>query len=158
MLSHVDDATERVNLTRRGFDAAFQRMCTASTVEEAEDELHTLLSQFYRLAEVAKNSMGGTRFYKALDSSDRLRAARALLWVRTFDAHAGVVVADLSGKPFSSYFTEMFGVLVWKPLGELPEQIDRHGHGRHELYARLLAGRPVLDSSRSIFDDVAALV
>src|ERR1035437_9290970 len=56
------------------------------------------------------------------------------MWVRNFDTHQTVVVADM-GDSFTDYFTEMFGTLVWRPLADLPEQ--RSNYGRADYDAQL---------------------
>ena len=54
-------------LTRviRAFDAAFLRMCQATTVEQLEDELSNMLHQLYRLSEMVKYRLGDASFYAA---------------------------------------------------------------------------------------------
>jgi hypothetical protein len=79
------------------------------------------------------------------------------MWARTFDTHDTVVVASV-GDVFSDFWTELWGVLVWKPLASLPEQVDNHGHGRHLDYRDVLQGRAVLDTTRRAFDAMAALL
>ena len=62
------------------------------------------------------------------------------------------------GDVFPDYFTAMYGVLVWKPLASLPEQIDRRSHDRDLDYASLLENRSVLGTTRRAFDALAALL
>jgi hypothetical protein len=76
------------------------------------------------------------------------------MWVRNFDTHEAVVVADM-GDSFTGYFTEMFGTLVWRPLADLPEQSSLYGRGDYDAQ---LAGRPVLDTAQRAFDTLAAMV
>jgi hypothetical protein len=140
---------------RRAFDSAFQRICSATTPADAEDEFSNALNHMYRLNELGKNRLGKDAFHKKLLGSDDLRAARAAIWARTFDVHDVVAVAAM-GDVFSDYFTEMFGVLVWNPLANLPEQTDKYD--RHLDYAKFLEGMPVLDTTRCAFDAMAALL
>src|ERR1035437_2337087 len=56
------------------------------------------------------------------------------MWVRNFDTHQTVVVADMDDS-FTDYFTEMFGTHVWRPLADLPEQ--RSNYGRADYDAQL---------------------
>lgn len=153
-MSTPDPQLDRV---RRAFDSAFRRMCAASTEADVEDELSNLLCHLYRLNELGKNRLGKDTFHKKLLDSDDLRTARAAVWARTFDAHDVVVVAPLADG-FSDYYTELYGVAVWEPLVQLPEQTDKWGHNRHQDYKHLLADRPVLDTTRRAFDAMAALL
>ena len=146
---------------RRPFDAAFHRMCSATTVGDLEDELSNALHHLYRLAELCKTRFGvdSQAFYHGstavLRRSQDLRAARAIAWARAFDTHETVVVASHSDI-YSNFYTEMYGSLVWKPLAQLPVQTDKHD--RHIDYQSELQGRPVLDSIRRAFDALAALL
>jgi hypothetical protein len=151
-MSTPDPDLDRV---RRAFDEAFGRMCAAATEANVESELSNMLNHLYRLGELGKGRLGDKTLYKKLVGSDDLRAARAAMWARTFDAHHVVVVAPL-GDRMSDYFTEMYGVAVWEPLANLPEQTDKHD--RHLDYSNLLEGRPVLDTTRHAFDAMAALL
>ena len=151
----TEDTTDRVVRIRRAFDAAFQRLCEAKNPEVAEDELSNLLCQLYRLSELVKHEFDDDkRFYDALRATPDRCAARAAMWVRNFDTHNAVVVADM-GDSWPDYFTEMFGTLVWRPLAELPEQSSPYGRGDYDAQ---LAGRPVLDTARRAFDTLAAMV
>jgi hypothetical protein len=153
----TEDVTDPVVRIRRAFDAAFLRMCAAKNPEVAEDELSNLLSQIYRLGElVKKRKFGGNnkRFNAALCGTLEGSTARATLWARTFDTHDAVVVGKM-GDVFSDFFTEMFGILVWRPLTDLPEQSSKYG--QHDDYATYLAGRAVLDTARLAFDTLATM-
>jgi hypothetical protein len=128
-------------------------MCAAATQSDLEAELSNLLHHLYRLGELCKTHLGMDRFYESLVSSDDLRAARAAMWARTFDTHDIVAVASV-GDVYSEFYTEMYGVLVWKPLEALPEQTDKYK--RHLDYRYYLQNRPVLDTTRRAFDALAA--
>jgi hypothetical protein len=137
-------------------------MCAASTVADLENELSNMLHQLHRLGELPRWRLGptGTRlspqaFGAVLAGSDDLRAARAAMWARRFDTHDLVVVASPAGLS-STYYTAMYGVLAWQPLGSLPEQADPDG--RHRDYADMLEGRAVLDMMRRAFDAMAGLL
>lgn len=140
---------------RRTIDSAFQRVCAATTPTDAENEFSSMLDWLYRLNELGKRRLGDKTFHQRMVGSDDLRAARAAIWARTFDVHRVVAVAAM-GDVFSDYFTAMFGVLVWKPLASLPEQIDKYD--RHLDYASFLENRSVLGTSRRAFDAMAALL
>ena len=142
---------------RRAFDTAFRRICEATTPADAEDDFSNLLGQLYRLNELGKSRFGKDTWHKKLTDSDDLRAARAAVWARTFDAHDVVDVASM-GNVFPEVYTAMYGVLVWKPLASLPQQTDIHGHDRHLDYASFLENRGVLGTSRRAFDAMAALL
>ena len=142
---------------RRAFDSAYRRMIAAVTPADAEDEFSNTLNHMYRLNELGKSRLGKNTFHEKLLGSYDLRAARAVIWARTFDVHRVVAVADMGGV-YSAYFTAMYGVLVWKPLASLPDQTDKSGHGRHLDYAGFLEKRRVLETSRRAFDALAALL
>jgi hypothetical protein len=141
-------------------------MCFAGTQAQLEEELSNTLHHLYRLSELCKRRLdeclGGVtknelnrRYSELLESTNDLRAARAAMWARSFDTHESVVVASPKDA-YSNYYTNMYGVLVWKPLEDLPEQIDKHNLGRHIDYRDLLQGRPVLDTIRRAFDAMAS--
>jgi hypothetical protein len=149
------DVTDAVVRIRRAFDAAFLRMCEAKNPETAEDELSNLLSQIYRLRELVRKELGDTPFFAAMSLTPERQAAGGAVWVRTFDTHDAVVVGKM-GDIYTDYYTEMYGTLVWRPLIDLPEKSNAHGHD--DEYATQLAGRPVLDTVRRAFDALAAMV
>jgi hypothetical protein len=126
-------------------------MCQATTSEQLEDELSNLLHQLYRLAEMLKYRMGDARFHVATAG---LKEARAALWIRTYDTHDLVMSAEV-GDRYSDYYTEMYGVLEWKPLASLNLPTDKHG--RHLDYATAFECRTVLDTIRLAFDQLAQL-
>jgi hypothetical protein len=165
MAAAPDAEFERI---RPAFDAALMRMCAAPTQGELHDELSNVLHHLYRLAELCKHrrNLTSKTFYGKngpLTASNDLRAARAIAWVRKFDTHDTAVVAA-PGDVYSNFYTMMYGVLVWKPLAQLPEQIDSAGHDRHLDYENQLkdpvtgARLPVLDTIRRAFDAMAALL
>jgi hypothetical protein len=149
-----DPQLDRVRLA---LDATFLRICEATTPADVEAAFSSALDRLYRLKELGKQRLGKAAFHQMLLGSDDLRAARASVWARTFDVHVVVAVASM-GDVFPDYFTAMYGVLVWKPLASLPEQIDRRSHDRHLDYASLLENRSVLGTTRRAFDALAALL
>ena len=153
-MSTPDPDLDRV---RRAFDAAFRRMRTASTVAEQEDELSNLLQHLDKLGELCRRRLGSSGkplskedFGKLLCGSDDLRAARAAMWARTFGTHETMVVV-LVGDIYTDTYGEM--PASWKPLTK-----DDPGVGRDQDYADLLKNRPVLDTTRRVFDAMAALL
>jgi hypothetical protein len=146
---------QQVERIRRPFNAAFYRLCSATTEAEQEDEVSNLLCHLYRLGELAKRRLGEGPFHKLLNGSDDLRAARAAMWARKFDTHDAVAVAfpaDIDGPAYGA----IYGASAWKPLASLPQQTDKYG--RHVDYADVLEDRPVVDTVRRAFDAMAALL
>jgi hypothetical protein len=140
---------------RRPFNAAFYRLCSATTEAEQEDEVSNLLCHLYRLGELGKRRLGAESFYKMLGGSDDLRAARAAMWARKFDTHDVVVVAlpaDMDGPGYGA----LYGASAWKPLASLPQQTDKYG--RHVDYVDVLEYRPVVDTIRRAFDAMSVLL
>jgi hypothetical protein len=139
---------------KRAFDESFKRMCSAPYDTDLEDELSNLLHHLYRLAEWARKQKGLAKvdfFRAALAQSPEARPA---LWVRTFDTHDALVTAS-TGDVYSDYYTNMYGVLVWEPLQTL--QATDATFGRDNDYAVSLAGKPVLDTIRAAFDQLARI-
>ena len=137
------------------FDAAFTRMCEAESVSELESELSNVLNQLYRLRELARKRFGDSRYYELVKGSNGLRIIRAIVWARKFDVHDTVVMAELSDM-YTNYYTEMYGVLAWKPLSLLPEQTDNYD--RHLDYISTLENRPVLDTTKDAFTILKELI
>ena len=59
------------------------------------------------------------------------------------------------GDRFSDYFTQMDGVLEWKPLTSLHLPTDKHH--RHLDYATAFECRTVVDTIRLAFDQLVQL-
>jgi hypothetical protein len=147
---------------RRAFDAAFRRMCAATTVADLEDELSNMLHHLYRLGELCRWRLGPPgrqlskkEFGERLLRSDDLRAARAAMWVRADDTHNLFAVVTAPAAPadlYTDFYTEMYGVLAWQPLTETDPA------GRDQDYADTLEGRAVLGTTRRAFDAMAALL
>lgn len=154
----VDPKLERV---RRAFDAAAQRLRVATTQAEVEDELSNMLHHLYRLGELCRRQLAKPPaqqlskkdFDERLRRSDSLRTARAAMWMRAADTH-DLVAVDMATPPdtYGDIYGDVYGAADWKPV----TQTDPHG--RHDDYAKVLAGRSVLDTTRRAFDAVAALL
>jgi hypothetical protein len=156
------DLHEKRDRVRRAFDAAFQRMCAATTVDDVEDELSNLVHHLYRLGELCRwrfgppgKQLSPEDFGRVLLGSDDLRAARAVMWVRADDTHnlfmevaPPAALADV----YPDYYTAMYGTLVWQPLTK-PDSA-----GRDKDYADTLKGRSVLGTTRRAFDALASLL
>jgi hypothetical protein len=128
-------------------------MCAASDFEAAEDHFGHALADVYSLYELAKQPPSDKAARRtALEASEEGRIVLAVAWARTFNSHELIEVsraADL----YSDYYTELYGVLAWRPRSDFTTNHD--GEGRHAFYDSLLAGKPVLDTLQKA---VAALV
>jgi hypothetical protein len=151
----------KLQQVRRAFNSVAARLRAAKTHAEVEDELSNLLHQLYRLGELcrwrlapagAKLTPQAFGALLAAGSSD-LRAARAALWVRTFDTHdlAAIDMATPSDT-YGDRYSDTYGAVDWKPL----TQTDPDGWDLD--YAAELEGRPVLDTSRRAFNALAGLL
>lgn len=127
-------------------------MCEAATLDAAVDPLNEMLNQLYRLSELAKRKhYGGDAdlFYRALAGVTGGDAAAAALWARTFDVHHAFEVGE-SADVHSNYYTNLYGVVVWKQRSQLPPPNPKHkAYGRELLYDAHMAGLPVLDTTRT---------
>ena len=132
----------------RAFRTAFRHMCEAAIFDDAADQLSNMLHQLYRLSELAKATLGGApNLYQQLAQVAGGDVAAAVLWVRTFDTHAAVKVGEPSDV-YSNYYTNLYGVLVWKQRAQLPPADPKFPpYGRDVLYDQHLAGKPVLDTT-----------
>ena len=119
-------------------------MCAATTLDDLAIELANALNHLYRLSEHLKRDMGEKPFFERLRSSTELRTVSAIRWVRGFEVHEVTEIAEV-GDVYSDFYTEMYGVLVWRPLACLRVPTDQHGNDR--VYVDYLEGRPVLDWS-----------
>jgi hypothetical protein len=147
--------TEPIDRVRFAFDAAFGRMCAATTADELTAELSNMLHHHYRASEERRGARPREAHYRDLTDDPLLHASLALIWVRTFDTHDGLVTAQLDGV-YSKFYTELFGVLVWTQ--GFAETVRPDGHGRDRLFSQLLEGRPVLDTLRTAFDTLSGPV
>jgi hypothetical protein len=147
---------------RRPFDAAFLRMCQAKSVDLLRDELSNMLQHTYRLSELCrrrwklnKNDHHGLNAKVA-----RVPGALGAIWIRSFDTHE---IAELSTTDdvYSDFYTELYGVAVWKPLEAMPfvhRPAERSAMlARYDDY-RNLERMPVLDTMRPAFDGLASLL
>jgi hypothetical protein len=137
------------------FDAAFLRMCEAETSDALMAELSNMLHHLFRLREHCKNRVPG--YYATEQSGSELSAARGASWARNLDTHELFDTASLEDV-YSGYYTAVYGTLVWKPLADLPSQVDSTGNHREVDYAAELEGKVILDSLRGAFDAMAALL
>lgn len=155
---------------KRPFDAAFLRMCQAADPDLLDDELSNMLQQMYRLGELRKRrwkraaspSAPGTGKLTETELNAKVKAVPGVmgaLWIRAFDTHDVVQVSTLKDA-YTDFYTEMYGVLVWKPVASMPFVIEptKNPHlDRYEDYKASLQNRPVLDTMRQAFDGLAML-
>jgi hypothetical protein len=153
-------ADPELHAVRHAFGAAFLRMCQAETEDALAAELSNLLHHLFRLRELCVRRLG-PGFYATAAASSDLRAAMGACWARNFDTHEVYAPADVSedgyGDFYSDYYTALYGVVLWKPLAQLPRQQDP-GHHREVDYVAELEGKPVLDTLRRAFDGLAGLL
>jgi hypothetical protein len=154
----TDDEFEAV---RRPFDAALLRMCQAGDVDLLRDELSNMLHHMYRLGELRRRRWSISTDVNA-QVNQRAKAVPGVmgaLWIRCYDTHE---IASLAtpGDVYSDYYTEMYGVLVWKPLAAMPfaSRPKRVAMSdRYDDYEVALRNKPVLDTLRGAFDGLKAL-
>jgi hypothetical protein len=141
---------------KRAFDRAFADMCAASDFEAAEDHLSHALCDFYSLYEQAKLPPCQKLRRAALEASPAGRAALAIAWVRKFHTHRLIEVSN-AGDLYSGYYTNLYGVLVWRDRADITTIEDDEGH-RHEFYDAELAGKPTLDTLQKAVSAVVAVI
>ena len=140
---------------KRAFDRSFAAMCDAADFEAAEDHLGHALTDFYRLYERAKHPPSSPAARKtALEATGNGKAALAIAWVRTFHTHDVVEVSEASDI-YSDYYTNLYGVLAWRPRSNFTSNPD--GEGWHLFYDRYLEGRSVLDTLQTAVSAVVAV-
>jgi hypothetical protein len=145
---------QELHAVRYAFDAAFQRLCEARDDDALMAELSNVLHHMFRLRELCRRRLG-PGFVAVETSTADLREARAACWARNFDTHrlyAPATTADV----YSDFYTERYGVLVWKPLSALPATTDRYG--RDQDYAQHLAGHELLGTVHRGFAAMANLL
>jgi hypothetical protein len=132
-------------------------MCAAADFEAAEDHLSHALCDFYSLYEQAKLPPSSQKLRRAaLEASPAGRAALAIAWVRKFHTHHLIEVSK-AGDLYSDYYTNLYGVLVWRDRADITTVEDDEGR-RHEFYDDELAGRPTLDTlQKSVTAVIAAI-
>lgn len=145
---------QRISAIERAFLTALRRMCAALSEEEAEDEFSNMLHHTYRVSERCRKLLGegSPRFIGTTLAP--IEGAQAVLWARKLDTHDSLLTSEL-GDVFSDYFTEMFGVLVWKPLA--PEAGEGDPYARRPEYEHDLQGKPVLDTMAHVFRGIKDL-
>jgi hypothetical protein len=140
---------------KRGFDLAFAAACQAEDFETIEIHLGHAMEDLYRLYELAKKPPPSKAARDgALAQTDEGRTALAVVWARKFRTHESMELSQAADL-FSNYFTNLFGVLAWRPRSEFGagEDGDR---GWHAFYDTYLDGRSVLDTLQTAVSAIGA--
>lgn len=148
-------ADQDLHVVRYAFDAAFQRMCEAQSVDDLMAELSNLLHHLCRLRDLCIGRLHDPPYFARAARSAALEAAEGASWARNLDTHQLFRTAQAADM-YTDYYAELYGVLAWRPRSELPPRPD--GHDRDLAYVDELEGRPVLDTLRKAFDAMAALL
>jgi hypothetical protein len=145
---------------RRAFDAALQRMCEATDVDTLQDELSNMLHHMYRLGELRKRRWeAGNQKFTDSDFTKRVTqvsGALGALWIRNYDTHQIARISRLADM-YSNFYTEMYGILSWQPVTAMPFIKIPNAIDRYTDYCSNLEDKPVLDTLRKAFDDLAGL-
>ena len=140
---------------KQGFDLAFAALCEATDLAVAEAHLGHAMEDLYRLYELAKRPPSSKASRDtALETTDEGKTALAIVWVRKFRIH-DVMEVSQAADVYSSYYTKIYGVLVWRTRSDFKAGPD--GRGWHLLYDTYLEGCPVLDTLQAAVSAVVAL-
>jgi hypothetical protein len=144
---------------KQGFDLAFAAACEARDFETAESHLGHAIEDMYQLYELAKMSSSKadrTARDVALVKVERGQTAAAVVWARKYRFHDCVEVSQVADL-FSDYYTNLYGVLAWRPRCDFTTQ-DDDGRGWHLFYDTCLQDRPVLDTLQDAAKALEVLV
>jgi hypothetical protein len=144
------------DVAERGFRTAFRDMCRAANFDDAAVQLSNALHHLYRLSQAGGVRYGGAMpFYAKLYTVPGGEVAGAVLWARSFDTHEAIETGKPVAEPgdrYSDYYTNLYGVLVWKPRAQLPPPNPKYpAYGRDLLYDQHLDGKAVLDTTQVAF-------
>jgi hypothetical protein len=149
-----------LTIVRRAFDSAYRRMIECNKPEELIDELSNMLHHLYRLSELRK------RRWKAVIQDftkndfiarmGQVNGALGAIWIRAFDTHEIATVTDV-GDRYADVYTATYGVLVWKQPAAMPFLVMPKEIARFDDYQAHLAGRVVLMTLRTAFDNISDL-
>ena len=111
----------RVDRCPRPFDAAFLRMCRAGDTDVRRDELSNMLHHMYRLSELCARRWQLKGDHTAINAwvINVVPGALGGVWIRTYDTH-DISSISTSGDVYSDFYTELYGVALWKPLATMP--------------------------------------
>jgi hypothetical protein len=100
---------------KRGLDLAFVAIAEAADFEAAESHLGHTMEDLYRLYELARQPPS-TKVLRdaALEATDDGKTALAMVWGRKFRTHEVVEVSQAADM-YSDYYTNLYGVLAWRP-------------------------------------------
>lgn len=96
----------------------------------------------YGLEEWYCTHLGNDYYYAERDSRPDGQLVGGLVWARNFAQHELARTADL-GDRYSNFFTEMYGVLVWRPRSQLPSPQRPEKWERDISYDRHLADQVI---------------
>jgi hypothetical protein len=141
---------------KRAFALAFTAACKAEDFEAAEIHVGHAMDELYRLYELAKKSPSRADRAardEALVKIDKGEIAGAVIWARKFRTHDSMqlsqaveaVEVSQAANRYGSYYTNLYGVLVWRPRSDFTTD-DDNGRGWHLFYDTHLEGRPVLET------------
>ena len=141
---------------KRAFALAFTAACKAEDFEAAEIHVGHAMDELYRLYELAKES-SSRRDRAARDEAlvkiDKGEIAGAVIWARKFRTHDSMqlsqaveaVEVSQAADRYGSYYTNLYGVLVWRPRSDFTTD-DDNGRGWHLFYDTRLEDHPVLET------------
>jgi hypothetical protein len=139
-----------------GFDLAFKALCEAADFQAAEAHLFHAMEDFYSLYELAKQPPSSKAARNAaLDATSDGKTALAIVWARKFRTH-DVVEVSQAADTYSDHYTNLHGVLAWRPRSDFTTTTD--GRGWHLLYDSYLRDRPVLDTLQTAASAVVAVI
>jgi hypothetical protein len=139
-----------------GFDLAFEALYEAADFPVAEAHLFHAMEDLYNLYELAKQHPSSkVARDAALEATSDGKIALAIAWARNFRMH-DVAEVSHTGDLFSDYYTNLYGVLVWRRRSDFTTATD--GGGRHLFYDTNLEGRPVLDTLQTAVSAVTAVI
>lgn len=141
---------------KRAFALAFTAACKAEDFEAAEIHVGHAMDELYRLYELAKKSPSRADRAardEALVKIDKGEIAGAVIWARKFRTHDSMqlsqaveaVEVSQAADRYGSYYTNLYGVLVWRPRSDFTTD-DDNGRGWHLFYDTHLEDRPVLET------------
>ena len=136
-------------------------MLERTSLEELPDELCNMLQHSCRLGELRKR-----RRWRAADPTftEKVFITRVLQvpgalgarWIRTYDTHE-IATVSRAADVYASVYTAMYGVLVWKPIADMPFVNEPAGSDQAKDYQAHLADKVTFDTLRAAFYGLAAL-
>ena len=135
-------------------------MLERTSLEELPDELCNMLQHSCRLGELRKRRWraAGPTFTEKVFITRVLQVPGALgaRWIRTYDTHE-IATVSRAADVYASVYTAMYGVLVWKPIADMPFVNEPAGSDQAKDYQAHLADKVTFDTLRAAFYGLAAL-